>query len=362
MKTVLKFVAAFSTLAFAALDQASAQTVRLAGNSTLVITGSSLADTVTVTKNAEKLLVNVTNSSKTISSEYLLASVKRLRASLGPGNDSFDARTMLIQCTVYGEEGRDKIIGGRVNDILDGGFGRDAVLGGSGADSVSGNAAEDMLVGGTLFSPTASLNEILNTWLAPTDDFATRIQNLQNLSVTVVNDGRTDTLYGRNDVSFSGGSIYRLDYSATADGSQLVPSVDTTATADIVAEWNLATETLTCDVAVANLDPNLFTGATLSSGLIGASGDLIGEMFVQDVQSDGAGGFTFFAEISIPGDFFDDVLFSETYITLTTNTNPEGLIRGQLLDSTPDLLLGEPTDIYRDLAPGIDLSEITPPR
>ncbi len=113
----------------------------------LHITGDSATDTAAVsvqnygTPSTADDVVRVTHNTSTgqTTTQYPLAQVASVRASMGGGNDWFDNRTHLPGL-VFGGSGNDKLYGKGGYDVLDAGTGVNGLYGGDGAD---------VLVGGT---------------------------------------------------------------------------------------------------------------------------------------------------------------------------------------------------------------------
>jgi len=60
--------------------------------------------------------------------------VRRVTSYGGEGNDTFDGRDTKTPLVIYGDAGKDILIGGKNNDIIKGGEGNDRLTGGAGAD------------------------------------------------------------------------------------------------------------------------------------------------------------------------------------------------------------------------------------
>jgi Ca2+-binding RTX toxin-like protein len=67
-------------------------------------------------------------------------------AVMGLGNDEFTPSPEAFNL-VYGEDGKDRIRGGPVRDLLSGGAGNDSIRGADGRDSLLGNGGNDKLFG-----------------------------------------------------------------------------------------------------------------------------------------------------------------------------------------------------------------------
>jgi Ca2+-binding RTX toxin-like protein len=125
--------------------------VTLDSHGTLQITGSNHADVINVVKrfvpfseNSPALLIEV-NENGTWHS-FDASKVKRIRATLGDGNDLFAASgAVRTRMTVDGGNGDDDIRGGIGNDVLRGGAGDDKINGQRGSDTLVGGAGSDTI-------------------------------------------------------------------------------------------------------------------------------------------------------------------------------------------------------------------------
>lgn len=131
----------------------------------LHITGDSATDTAAVsvqnygTPSTADDVVRVTHNTSTgqTTTQYPLAQVASVRASMGGGNDWFDNRTHLPGL-VFGGSGNDRLIGGGGADVMYGEGGNDKLYGkggydvldaGTGVNGLYGGDGSDVLVGGT---------------------------------------------------------------------------------------------------------------------------------------------------------------------------------------------------------------------
>jgi serralysin len=64
----------------------------------------------------------------------------------GSDNDFYDGRKGVIDGTVFGGDGNDRLYGGVDDDRLDGGTGNDVLMGGAGADALIGRAGTDTIL------------------------------------------------------------------------------------------------------------------------------------------------------------------------------------------------------------------------
>jgi serralysin len=64
------------------------------------------------------------------------------------GNDLYDGSNGLLYGGVYGDSGKDRLIGGVRGEVLDGGTGSDRLDGGGGKDTLRGGLGNDILNGG----------------------------------------------------------------------------------------------------------------------------------------------------------------------------------------------------------------------
>jgi len=98
-------------------------------------------------------------------------------------------------------------VGGAGNDTLYGGIGRDLLIGGDGNDTLFGEADDDILVANstTYDNDEVALMAILLEW-GSANTYAVRVNHIRSggganggftlNSVTVLDDGRPDTLWG----------------------------------------------------------------------------------------------------------------------------------------------------------------------
>ena len=135
-----------------------------------------------------------------------LATVQRIFFNGSNDRDTVDASGLSVPVTMMGRGGDDRLIGGRADDLLDGGQGDDKLEGGRGNDILLGRAGKDKLNGGhgldllivglgsdnldgeaegdlliagyTSFDAnTAALRAILAEWTSHRD-YSTRVANL----------------------------------------------------------------------------------------------------------------------------------------------------------------------------------------
>ncbi len=71
-----------------------------------------------------------------------------LRVNGGIGADVIDARRSVAGALLYGDAGRDRLLGGPGGDALFGGPGRDLLAGGGAADRLAGEGSPDKLLAG----------------------------------------------------------------------------------------------------------------------------------------------------------------------------------------------------------------------
>ena len=77
-----------------------------------------------------------------------LASVEKVRAEGGAGNNTIAAAAFSGRATLIGGAGGDRLVSGAGNDLLEGGNGRDTLVAGDGNDELRGGPGDDELRGG----------------------------------------------------------------------------------------------------------------------------------------------------------------------------------------------------------------------
>ena len=77
-----------------------------------------------------------------------LASVEKVRAEGGAGNNTIVAAAFSGRATLVGGGGGDRLVSGDGNDLLEGGTGRDTLVAGAGNDELRGGPGDDELRGG----------------------------------------------------------------------------------------------------------------------------------------------------------------------------------------------------------------------
>jgi autotransporter-associated beta strand protein len=171
------------------------------GGTALLVTGTSANDTIVVEpgSNSSTLKVTFNGVSTTIAKPS-----GRIIVTGGNGDDNIQiAGAIANPVWLYGDAGNDRLnagnggsllIGGDGNDQLLGGGGRDVMIGGEGADHLVGNSDDDILVAGfTVQDSRSSLGhddfwcQVLDEWNSG-DSFASRVQNLHPVLMSVVHD------------------------------------------------------------------------------------------------------------------------------------------------------------------------------
>ena len=140
-----------STSCFEPLERRQLMSVTLDAHGTLQITGSNHNDVISVVKrfvplseNSPAFLIEVNENGSWHS--FDASKVKRIRATLGEGNDLFAASgSVRAPMTVDGGNGDDDIRGGIGNDVLRGGAGDDKISGQRGSDTIVGGAGSDII-------------------------------------------------------------------------------------------------------------------------------------------------------------------------------------------------------------------------
>jgi len=120
---------------------------------TLVVNGTSRADTIVVSGKSSALYVTINGRPMTGSP---FSGVTKIVVNAGDGNDSVDLSRLYLNATANGGYGDDTLIGTAGddvlngeggNDVLDGGLGNDNLLGGDGNDTLTGGAGVDVFHG-----------------------------------------------------------------------------------------------------------------------------------------------------------------------------------------------------------------------
>ncbi|MFT5523723.1 MAG: hypothetical protein ACI9HK_001671, partial [Pirellulaceae bacterium] len=128
----------------------------------LVIWAGKETDTITVesvyTENntITKLYANEGNDFITVTAADVPASpahlglgteLRRIDIFGNDGNDTVDAAYATLAVRVFGENGRDALVGGSGDDLLYGGADEDVIIGGAGTDMLFGEASADVIIG-----------------------------------------------------------------------------------------------------------------------------------------------------------------------------------------------------------------------
>ncbi|MBC7782852.1 MAG: hypothetical protein H7144_03350 [Burkholderiales bacterium] len=139
--------------------QASVLTIGKLVGSTLVINGTSAADTISVAPKGSYLVATMNGNSQ----KFTASLIAELAIKGGQGNDTITNATVLGAYLEGGDgkdhltggSGNDSIYGDASNDYIDGGIGRDQLVGAGGADLILGGSGNDRIYGG-------SGNDVLN--------------------------------------------------------------------------------------------------------------------------------------------------------------------------------------------------------
>lgn len=114
---------------------------------TLMVDGTNRADVIVVSDSGKGTVTVTINGNK---SGYGEAGVKKIQVRGLNGNDEIEMRGYFPRgVSVYGNGGRDRIVGGPSNEMIWGGAGDDELLGGKGDDKLYGEGGEDYLDGGS---------------------------------------------------------------------------------------------------------------------------------------------------------------------------------------------------------------------
>ena len=165
----------------------------LAGKKSVLVVGTSAADTITVTGSGTTF--RVVMNGRTVNFSGVTG---RILAFGLAGNDSIDMQTIAIVSASYGGNGDDIIRAGSAADRIFGENGADLLAGGLGSDLINGGADNDLLFDGSIAPKTASISlastlALWKTFTNPTDANYTTIYN--RLTVTSDKNSR-DTIQG----------------------------------------------------------------------------------------------------------------------------------------------------------------------
>jgi hypothetical protein len=111
-------------------------------NGTLVITGTSHADTIQIGLGADTTTLVVDLGAGTTPTAFSRTTFNAVSVTLGSGDDTFSVSA------AHGDVTEPLTIdGGNGNDAITGGAGNDSILGGNGDDSLFGGAGNDVIIG-----------------------------------------------------------------------------------------------------------------------------------------------------------------------------------------------------------------------
>ena len=194
---------------------------------TLRVNGSGHADTITITKDSGKIVVQVNARREA----FAAGKVKRIQISGGAGNDRIttqgDLPALIVNAgdgndqvfgtarndnihggrgndyingmigndVLFGDGGNDEIHGAQGNDLLDGSKGKDYLAGELGNDTVRGGTGEDTVRGGLECYPNSTGRPTCDPMAAKTDD-----------DVLYGDDGNDQVIVGKGFDSAFGGS------------------------------------------------------------------------------------------------------------------------------------------------------------
>lgn len=113
---------------------------------TLTITGTSQADTLSLSMKNAKTLRAMLNGKETL---YTLSKITKLVINAGDGSDAVLLNDVKIPAVIHGGAGDDTLVGGYGNDTIYGDGGADAIDGSLGSDKLYGGNGNDYLFGGT---------------------------------------------------------------------------------------------------------------------------------------------------------------------------------------------------------------------
>jgi Ca2+-binding RTX toxin-like protein len=110
----------------------------------LTLTGTGFADYTTMRVEGTDLILTQNGYEE----RHAIASVNRIEAFLGEGNDAFASDpSVFVPTYIFGDMGEDRMIGGSGNDTLTGGGGRSTMYGGAGDDRINGAGGRDVILG-----------------------------------------------------------------------------------------------------------------------------------------------------------------------------------------------------------------------
>ena len=138
------------------LERRSLLSSTLAGGA-LTVSGSKFFDDVIISRDSQNAAIQVVSEKRKglapVLTKFNFADVKSISVSLGAGDDAFiidDTYGLINQPRVInGDDGADRISGGRLDDVINGGAGNDILSGRQGNDNVSGGDGDDVISGGT---------------------------------------------------------------------------------------------------------------------------------------------------------------------------------------------------------------------
>lgn len=118
------------------------------GNRVLIVTGTSGNDVIVIEPQPKKHGGFRVIRNKRVIITFISKDVDNIVVFAGAGNDVVVVNGSLTQNAIlFGEDGNDKLFGGRGNDGLDGGAGNDKLFGGAGHDVLCGGNGNDFLFG-----------------------------------------------------------------------------------------------------------------------------------------------------------------------------------------------------------------------
>jgi Ca2+-binding RTX toxin-like protein len=120
----------------------------VSGN-TLTITGGATNDVFAITSTETSFTVFINDGGTDETPEtYLYSVINRIVIFGGNGNDRVSAEAVKVPMQLYGQSGRDTLLGGSAGDRIVGGGSRDIISGNGGNDRIEGSAGPDRLSGG----------------------------------------------------------------------------------------------------------------------------------------------------------------------------------------------------------------------
>jgi len=114
-----------------------------ADSHSIKVHGTEGNDTISLIRRGERILVQLNDRRRW----FDLTKVQFADIDAFGGDDSVDAQYVPFRVFVFGRAGRDTLIGGWGDDLLDGGDNADRIIGNHGDDNITGGGGRDRLIG-----------------------------------------------------------------------------------------------------------------------------------------------------------------------------------------------------------------------